>query len=189
LTGTGVCAEPARTTQLQMLQRRGRPDDGSGSARHTVIDLDWRPMFWTSPDRARPLYAQMLERATVAVGNLAEVEVAVGTADPHEAARRLLDAGLEIVFVKQGRQGVLVATRDGMEMVRPHPVEVVCGLGAGDAFGAALVHGLIAGWDPVTCARYANASGALVVSRLACADAMPTIAELDEVVARIEELA
>jgi 5-dehydro-2-deoxygluconokinase len=131
----------------------------------------------------------MLERATVAVGNLAEVEVAVGTADPHEAARRLLDAGLEIVFVKQGRQGVLVATRDGMEMVRPHPVEVVCGLGAGDAFGAALVHGLIAGWDPVTCARYANASGALVVSRLACADAMPTIAELDEVVARIEELA
>jgi 5-dehydro-2-deoxygluconokinase len=47
LTGTGVCAEPARTTQLQMLQRRGRPDDGSGSARHTVIDIDWRTIFLT----------------------------------------------------------------------------------------------------------------------------------------------
>ena len=63
-------------------------------------------------------------------------------------------------------------------MVAPHPVEVVCGLGAGDAFGGALVHGLLSGWDPVRIARYANAAGAIVASRLACADAMPTLDEL-----------
>ena len=187
VTGTGISVEPARSTQLDMLARRGRPDAGGGTARHTVIDLDWRPMFWTSPEQARPLYAQMLDFATVAVGNLAEVEVAVGTTDPHEAAKRLLDAGLEVAFVKQGGAGVLVATHDAMETVLPHPIEVVCGLGAGDAFGAALVHGLLAGWDPVTCARYANASGALVASRLSCADAMPTIEELDDLVAGNEE--
>jgi 5-dehydro-2-deoxygluconokinase len=183
VTGTGVSVEPARSTQLKMLRRRGRPSAATaGTARHTVLDLDWRPMFWASPEEARPLYAQMLQHATVAVGNRAEVEVAVGTSDPREAARRLLDAGLEIAFVKQGGDGVLVATRDGMETVPPHPVEIVCGLGAGDAFGAAIVHGLLSGWDPVKCARYANASGALVASRLACADAMPTIAELEELV-------
>jgi 5-dehydro-2-deoxygluconokinase len=60
----------------------------------------------------------------------------------------------------------------------PHPVEVVCGLGAGDAFGASLVHGLLSGWDPVKIARYSNAAGAIVASRLACADAMPTLDEL-----------
>ena len=60
----------------------------------------------------------------------------------------------------------------------------MCGLGAGDAFGGALVHGLLSGWDPVRCAEYANAAGAIVASRLACADAMPTLDELDELVAR-----
>jgi 5-dehydro-2-deoxygluconokinase len=82
-----------------------------------------------------------------------------------------------------GGDGVLVATKDGLTVVPPHPVEVVCGLGAGDAFGGALVHGLLSGWSPARCAEYANAAGALVASRLACADAMPTIAELDAMIA------
>ncbi len=181
VTGTGVSQEPARSTQLEMLRRRRAAS--TGSTRHTVVDLDWRPVFWDHPEEARAAYAEMLPHATVAVGNCAEVEVAVGTADPHEAARHLLDAGIEIAFVKQGGDGVLVATRHGTQVVRPHPVEVVCGLGAGDAFGAALVHGLLSGWDPVTCATYANASGALVASRLACADAMPSIDELEQLVA------
>jgi len=121
----------------------------------------------------------MLDRVTVAVGNRAEVEVAVGTSDPEEAARRLLDHGLELALVKLGAEGVLVATKAGMTTVAPQRVEVVCGLGAGDAFGGALIHGLLSGWDPVRCAEYANAAGAIVASRLACADAMPTIGELE----------
>ena len=82
-------------------------------------------------------------------------------------------------MIKKGAEGVLVATADGMTTVAPHRVEVVCGLGAGDAFGAALAHGLLAGWDPVDIAVHANAAGAIVASRLACADAMPTLEELD----------
>src|SRR5439155_26164444 len=117
------------------------------------------------------------------VGNRAEVEVAVGTAEPHEAADRLLDHGVELALVKMGGEGVLVATPAGRTVVTPHPVEVVCGLGAGDAFGGALVHGLLSGWQPVRSAEYANAAGAILASRLACADAMPTIEELDELVA------
>ena len=125
----------------------------------------------------------MLESATVVVGNRDEVEVAVGTRDPHEAATRLLDRGVELALVKMGGEGVLVATADSATVVPPHPVEVVCGLGAGDAFGGALVHGLLSGWDPTRCAVYANAAGALVAGRLACADAMPTVDELDRMVA------
>lgn len=180
VTGTGVSVEPARSTQLAMLQHRGRPEVGSG--RHTVLDLDWRPMFWPSAEEARSEYDAMLDHVSVAVGNRAEVEVAVGTSDPHEAAARLLDRGLELALVKMGAEGVLVATPEGTEVVKPHPVEVVCGLGAGDAFGGALVHGLLSGWPPATIARYANAAGAIVASRLACADAMPTLNELRELV-------
>lgn len=180
VTGTGVSVEPARTTQLEMLARRGRPDAASG--RWTVLDLDWRPMFWPAPEDARREYGLMLEYVTVVVGNRAEVEVAVGTADPEEAARRLLDRGVELAVVKKGADGVLVATPGGMTTVAPQLVDVVNGLGAGDAFGGALVHGLLSGWDPVRCAEYANAAGALVASRLACADAMPTIDELEAMV-------
>ena len=180
VTGTGVSVEPARGTQLEMLARRGRPAAGTG--RHTVLDLDWRPMFWPSPEHARAEYEAMLEHVDVVVGNRAEAEVAVGTADPVEAARRLLDRGVGLAMIKKGGEGVLVATEAGMTTVAPHRVEVVCGLGAGDAFGAALAHGLLAGWDPVDIAEHANAAGAIVASRLACADAMPTLAELDRLV-------
>ncbi len=181
VTGTGVSVEPARSTQLEMLARRGRPVPGSG--RHTVLDLDWRAMFWPSPEEARAEYELMLDQVTVVVGNRDEVEVAVGTRVPDEAADRLLEHGVELALVKQGAEGVLVATPQGRTVVRPHLVEVVCGLGAGDAFGGALVHGLLSGWQPARIAEYANAAGAIVASRLACADAMPTTAELDALVA------
>ncbi len=182
VTGTGASVEPSRTTQLAMLKHRGRPEPESG--RHTVLDLDWRPMFWPSAEEARVEYDAMLDHVDVAVGNRAEVEVAVGTSDPHEAAERLLARGLRLAMVKMGGDGVLVATPEATRVVTPHRVEVVCGLGAGDAFGAALVHGLLSGWDAVRCAEHANAAGAIVASQLACADAMPTLEELSSLVAR-----
>jgi 5-dehydro-2-deoxygluconokinase len=175
VTGTGVSVEPARSTQLAMLRHRGRP----GPGRWSVLDLDWRPMFWPSPQDARREYERMLDYVNVAVGNRAEVEVAVGTADPEEAARRLLEHGVELAVVKMGGAGVLVATREEMTTVAPQRVDVVNGLGAGDAFGGALAHGLLAGWEPARCAQYANAAGAIVASRLACADDMPTLSELE----------
>jgi 5-dehydro-2-deoxygluconokinase len=177
VTGTGASVEPVRSTQLAMLQHRGW--EQAPNARWTVLDLDWRPMFWPSPQDARREYARMLEHVDVAVGNRDEVEVAVGTRDPEEAARRLLDRGLRLVLVKKGGDGVLVASPDGMETVPPRRVDVVNGLGAGDAFGGALCHGLLAGWDHHRTARLANAAGALVASRLACSDAMPTLDELE----------
>lgn len=173
VTGTGVSVEPARGTQRKMLERRGRRS-------HTVLDLDFRPMFWPDTETAHEEIGWMLDHVTVAVGNRTEAEVAVGTADPDEAASRMLARGVELAVIKKGAEGVLVATAEGRWTVPPQRVEVVCGLGAGDGFGGALIHGLLSGWDPVRIATYANAAGALVASRLACADAMPTADEIEE---------
>jgi 5-dehydro-2-deoxygluconokinase len=63
--------------------------------------------------------------------------------------------------------------------VPPVPVEVVNGLGAGDAFGGALCHALLSGWDLERTMRFCNAAGAIVAGRLACSDAMPTTAEVE----------
>ncbi|MEU0779974.1 5-dehydro-2-deoxygluconokinase [Streptomyces sp. NPDC006173] len=177
VTGTGLCAEPSRTATLAALAHRGR----SGT---TVFDLDWRPMFWQDPASARPFYKEALRHTTVAVGNVDEVEIATGERDPHTAAAALLAAGVELAVVKQGPKGVLAVHRDGTcAEVPPLPVEVLNGLGAGDAFGGSLCHGLLAGWDLERIMRYANAAGAIVASRLECSSAMPTAREVEDAIA------
>ncbi|MEW2162045.1 5-dehydro-2-deoxygluconokinase [Streptomyces sp. NPDC007084] len=174
MTGTGLCAEPSRTATLTALAHRAR----SGT---TVFDLDWRPMFWDDPASARPFYTEALRHATVAVGNVDEVEIATGERDPQTAAAALLDAGVELAVVKQGPKGVLAVHRDGTRAeVPPLPVEVLNGLGAGDAFGGSLCHGLLAGWDLERIMRHANAAGAIVASRLECSSAMPTAQEVED---------
>jgi 5-dehydro-2-deoxygluconokinase len=180
VTGTGLCEEPSRSATLAALRARAASPAAGRVA--TVFDLDWRPAFWEEgPEAARAHYAEALRHATVAVGNLDECEVATGVREPRACARALLDAGVELAVVKRGPEGILAVHRDGTAVeVPPHPVEVVNGLGAGDAFGGSLCHGLLAGRDLAHTVRRANAAGALVASRLACSPAMPTEAEIED---------
>ncbi|MFE0476460.1 5-dehydro-2-deoxygluconokinase [Streptomyces sp. NPDC058947] len=179
ITGTGLSEEPSRSATLAALKARDR-------AGITVFDLDWRPMFWRDPEQARPYYREALRRATVAVGNLDECEIATGVREPQACADALLAAGVELAVVKQGPKGVLAVHRDGTRAeVPPVPVDVVNGLGAGDAFGGSLCHGLLAGWDLERTMRHANAAGALVASRLACSSAMPTGSEVEDLLAGV----
>ncbi|WP_328900230.1 MULTISPECIES: 5-dehydro-2-deoxygluconokinase [unclassified Streptomyces] len=180
MTGTGLCAEPSRAATLAALRARDR----SGT---TVFDLDWRPMFWppgTWEPSPSARYREALAHATVAVGNLDECEIATGEREPYAAARALIEAGVELAVVKQGPAGVLAVHRDGtVADVPPLPVDVVNGLGAGDAFGGALCHGLLSGWDLARTMRYANAAGAIVAARLACSSAMPFPHEVEAALA------
>jgi len=175
-TVTGLSEEPSRTATLAALEARARKDI-------TVLDLDYRPMFWPSREEARRWVQQALPHVTVAVGNLDECETAVGEREPLAAAQALHGFGVKLAVVKQGPKGVLADDGTTAVEVPPVPVDVMNGLGAGDAFGGALCHGLLAGWDIERVMRFANAAGAIVASRLACSDAMPTAAEVDELLA------
>ena len=169
-TGTGLSAEPSRGSTLAALE----------TARGTrVHDLDHRPSLWPEGEDPRRWAMEAARRATVVVGNLDEVEMATATRDADRAATTLLDAGPQLVVLKRGLEGARAYTRDGWVEYPGIPVEVVCGLGAGDAFGGALAHGLLAQWELSRTLAFANAAGAIVASRLACADAMPTVSEVD----------
>jgi 5-dehydro-2-deoxygluconokinase len=178
-TGTGLSDEPSRTATLGALEARGR-----GGI--TIHDLDFRRSLWPEPDSAGAYQRCALKLATVAIGNLEEVAVAVGEVPPEIAARRILNLGPELAIVKLGGKGVIVAWEREVARVDPVAVDVVNGLGAGDAFGGAVCHGLLAGWDPVRVVRFAAAAGALVAGRLACADAMPTEREVLQLMAAAE---
>ena len=173
-----LSAEPSRSTIHELLDWRGRRS-------HTILDLDWRPSFWPDAAAATRELDQVLDRVTIAIGNRTECQIAVGESDPDRAADALLGRGMAAAIVKLGGDGVLVATADGVrERIPPYPVEVVCGLGAGDAFGGAFCHGLLEGWDLPACARAGNAAGAIVAARLVCADDMPYLADIDLVLDR-----
>jgi len=172
-TATGLSREPSRSAHMAAWAARNRRPN-------TVLDLDYRPMFWDGPDHAHESIAPALEHVTVAIGNLTECEVAVGEQDPHRAAAALLDRGIELAIVKLGERGVLAQTATEVVEVSPIEVDVVNGLGAGDAFGGALCHGLLNGWPLTGMLQFANAAGAIAASRRECSTAMPYAAEIHQ---------
>ena len=165
-TVTGLSQEPSRTATLTALE---------AAEGITVLDLDWRPMFWESREEGRRWVREAIKHADVAVGNGDEWRTADFGPD---------DAPTELAIFKRGPKGVLARRGDERVEVPPAPVEVVNGLGAGDAFGGALCHALLEGWELERSMRFANAAGAIVAGRLACADAMPTQQEVE---AKLEE--
>ncbi|TDB83072.1 5-dehydro-2-deoxygluconokinase [Actinomadura sp. KC216] len=170
-TVTGLSQEPSREATLTALAEHPG---------QTVIDLDYRPMLWADPGEASDWAGLALQRASVAIGNREECAVAVGEREPRAAARAILERGPELAIVKMGPDGVLAATSTEMVEVPPVKVDVLNGLGAGDAFGGAICHGLLSGWGLRRLIEFAGAAGALVASRIACSDAMPAQEEVEE---------
>lgn len=180
-TVTGMVRPASREAQVAMHEARPRKE--LAEDQHTILDLDYRPMFWDSKEQAREQVERLLPYVTVAVGNSEECSVAVGEGTPDEQADRLLEAGVKLAVVKRGSEGVMAATADERVISKPIPVETVNGLGAGDSFGGALCHGLLAGWPLETVLDFANAAGAHVAAQIACSEAMPVPAEVEELLA------
>jgi 5-dehydro-2-deoxygluconokinase len=157
-TGTGLAQSPSRETTLDAL----RSHQGT-----TIFDLDWRPSLWNDPAEYPALACEAVGHADVVVGN----EEEVAAASLPERPRRLV--------LKQGGQGATVYDGDEETHVPVHPVEVVNGLGAGDAFAAALGHALLNGLSLAEGVRRGSIAGALVAAQLACSEAMPTLEELE----------
>jgi 5-dehydro-2-deoxygluconokinase len=156
-TGTGLAQSPSRETTLAALRsHRGT----------TIFDLDWRPTLWDEPGDYPPLAAEAVAAADLVIGNEEEVEAARVTDVP-------------TLVLKRGERGATVF-EDGEETDVPgYPVEVVNGLGAGDAFAAALGHGLLHGLPLAEAVRRGTVAGALVAAQLACSEAMPRLVEIE----------
>ncbi len=171
ITATGLSREPSRAAHLAALEARGRRP-------FTILDLDYREQFWAAPEAARAAIAEALPHVDIAVGNRQECQVAVGESDPYRAAEALLDRGVDLAIVKRGADGVLAMDANRVVEVAGTPIDVVNGLGSGDAFGGTLCFGLIKEWPLVDTLVAASAAGALVATRLECSTAMPSEPEL-----------
>jgi 5-dehydro-2-deoxygluconokinase len=162
VTGTGLAIEPSRTATLGLLRAR------AAAGKPTIFDADWRAQLWTAPEEYPVVAGLAADAATIVVGGDGELEAA-----------RLGPGSADVVVIKHGPDGVTVHERGRASHIPPMPVQVVNGLGAGDSFLAAFSAALLEGADPVSAARRGSAAGALVATRLACSDAMPTRPELE----------
>lgn len=175
LSVTGLSVEPSRNAHFQALTAR---EAAKQPGQLTIADLDYRDMFWPSPEEAHEQVQRILPHIDIAIGNKEECQVAVGETEPDRAADALLECGVEVAIVKQGPLGTLAKTREERIVVPVTPVDVCNGLGAGDAFGGGFCHALLHGWDLPSAVQFASTAGAIVASRLECSTAMPTEEEV-----------
>lgn len=173
VSGTGLAREKSRIAHVVALERH----------RHTAIfDLDYRPMFWPSPTAYAAAVAEVLPRADIVLGNEDEVRAATGMEDARQGIAALRACGPRTLILKRGGDGAVLFEGDRILDVPPVRMEVVNGLGAGDAFLAAVTHGVLRGIDLGTAVRRANWAGAFVASQVPCSAAMPYLKDLDAAV-------
>ena len=167
-SGTGLAREPSRATTLAALERcRAR----------AIFDLDWREVLWEDAGDYPELVREAASFALVVVGGASEF--AAAALDP----RDVLERGPKFVVVKRGADGATIVDARGSRDVAGVAVPVTNGLGAGDAFAAALGAALLAAGGIDEAVRRANAAGAIVASRLSCSTAMPRRSEIDALLA------
>lgn len=172
----------------------------------TALDIDYRPVLWGLTSRGDgetrfiPSAAvteqlqQMLGLFDVIVGTEEEFHIAGGSTDTVAALRAVREVSGAALVCKRGPlgcsvfEGAIPATLDEGLTVYGVKVEVLNVLGAGDAFMSGLLRGYLNGEGWEQACRYANACGALVVSRHGCAPAMPSKEELDDYLSRAESV-
>src|SRR5256886_4436055 len=170
VSGTGLAREKSRVAHMAALERH----------RHTTIfDLDYRPTFWPEAEEYRRAVRAALPHANIVVGNEDEVRAATGAQDPRQGIANLRALGPNVLILKRGGEGAALFEGDRVVEVPPVRMEVVNGLGAGDAFLASVTHGLLRGIDLETAVRRANCAVAYVASQIPCSEAMPYLRAVD----------
>jgi len=200
ITGTHLSNTNTREAVLTALNYAGR----HGLRR--VLDIDYRPVLWgltslgdgetrfISSDTVTTQLQDVLHHFDLIVGTEEEFHIAGGSTDTLEALRQVRQVSNATLVCKRGADGCSVFENEipkNWEKVKLHSgvkVDVLNVLGAGDAFMSGLLRGYLndEGWDKAC--QYANACGALVVSRHGCAPAMPTRLELDDYISRAKTI-
>lgn len=169
-SGTGLAREKSRAAHMAALEQHRQT---------AIFDLDYRPSFWSGAGAYKSAIQAALPHADIVVGNEDEVRAATGLDDPRQGIVGLRALGPRVLILKRGGEGAALYDGDRVVEVPPVHMAVVNGLGAGDAFLAAVTHGLLRGIALETAVRRANWAGAYVASQIACSEAMPYLKDVN----------
>ncbi|WP_321470610.1 5-dehydro-2-deoxygluconokinase [uncultured Paludibaculum sp.] len=168
--GTSLCASPSREATYRALERAHK------AGCRVVLDVDFRAMSWPSPEEAGLAVRLALPFVDVLIGNQPELMLVAGEPTLEAATEKL--RSVPVLVSKLGEQGTRVWTGSESVFLPPYKVEVCTTIGAGDGFASGFLYALLQGLPIEECLHYGNAAAAIVVSRLSCSEAMPTMAEV-----------
>jgi 5-dehydro-2-deoxygluconokinase len=170
--GTSLCASPSRESTYLAMERAKR------AGCRVVFDVDYRSMSWRRPEDAGLAVRLALPMIDVLIGNDLELKLVAGAATLEDAVERL--RRVPMLVSKLGDHGTRVhCAGEEPVFLAPYQVDVVSTIGAGDGFASGFLFGLLRGLPVLDCLRYGNAAAAIVVSRLSCSEAMPTLGEVE----------
>ena len=180
--GTSLCASPSRESAYRALERAKQ----AGCT--VVLDVDFRSMSWRSATEAGLAIRLALPFVDVLIGNQLELKLAAGIDDLDEAIAKLRSVGIPMLVSKLGELGTRVITPNETVYLPPYKVDVATTIGAGDGFASGFLFAKLKGLSLTDCLHYGNAAAAIVVSRLSCSEAMPTIAEVEGMIQQQKEM-
>jgi 5-dehydro-2-deoxygluconokinase len=175
--GTSLCGSPSRESTYLALERAH-----SAGAR-VVLDVDYRSMSWRKPEEAGLAVRLAMPFVDVLIGNDLELKLAAGADSLEDAVAKLRTMRIPMLVSKLGEQGTRVYAGDVEVYCPPYRVPVVSTIGAGDGFASGFLTGLLRGKSIAASLEYGNAAAAVVVSRLSCSEAMPTMEEVENAIA------
>jgi 5-dehydro-2-deoxygluconokinase len=172
--GTSLCASPARESTYRAMEC------AKEAGCRVVLDVDYRSMSWTKPEDAGMAVRLALPFVDVLIGNDLELKLVAGAGDLDEAVTKLRK--IPMLVSKLGANGTRVWVGSKPVYLAPYSVPVVSTIGAGDGFASGFLFGLLRVLSVIECLHYGNAAAAVVVSRLSCSEAMPTLAEVEQII-------
>ena len=170
--GTSLCASPSRESTYLAMERAKQ------AGCRVVLDVDYRSMSWRRPEEAGLAVRLALPFVDVLIGNQLELKLVAGVGDLDQATDKLQSAGVPMLVSKLGEEGTRVLTGGDSVYLPPYTVKVCTTIGAGDGFASGFLSAMLQDLPVEQCLHYGNAAAAIVVSRLSCSEAMPTLAEV-----------
>ena len=179
--GTSLCASPSRESTYRALEC------AKEAGCTVVLDVDYRAMSWKKREEAGLAVRLALPFVDILIGNQPELMLVTGGDDLDLAVAKLQSAGIPMVVSKLGELGTSVFTADETVYLPPYKVDVATTIGAGDGFASGFLYGHLRGLPLLECLHYGNAAAAIVVSRLSCSEAMPVLAEVEQMIEQQRE--
>lgn len=174
--GTALCASPSRESAYRAME------SAKTSGATVVLDVDFRSMSWRSPAEAGLAIRLALPYVDMLIGNQGELKLSAGEDDLDRAIVKIRKIGVPVLVSKLGDEGTRILTKHGDAYLPPYRVQVATTIGAGDGFASGFLYAYINGKSLTDCLHYGNAAAAIVVSRVPCSEAMPTLAEVETMI-------
>jgi 5-dehydro-2-deoxygluconokinase len=180
VSGTALAKSPSREAVLKAIHLAKKNNV------KVIFELDYRGYTWTSPEETAVYYTLVAEQADIVMGTRDEFDVMENRTDGSNEATvgHLFKHSPELVVIKHGVEGSYAYTKSG-EVFKGHAylTKVLKTFGAGDSYASAFLYALISGKDIETALKYGSASAAIVVSKHSSSEAMPTVDQIEQLIA------